>query len=236
GLLYAFKNNFGFWQVVLFRVLPAASGIAYCKIATSSIIELSLHPEATRVQKLFQYDLPIGGRSVISKDLLDLIQQTIHDAIIPFSLQDQAGRYGYDRFLTKVSLGLDFKLRRGQKKQLAYLHSDTLNGKTVNIYLFKLRFDRQHEQTTRNTLNQLYFKKDRHIVFLSQGMAIGELGADFIEFSAGLKHLRNHLLVSLGEVSEIEIESLRQMLAAYLAENKMLQRINKMYNEELTIS
>ncbi|MFD0792068.1 hypothetical protein ACFQZX_00485 [Mucilaginibacter litoreus] len=217
-------------QFTLFR--RSASGGA------ESLDSFKINPNSTTdswIIKLYNYTLPIGGRSVISKDLLDHLQQYLHDTTLPITLRDKSERYSFDRFLTKTTLGLTFKIQKFKAQQIEYCEQVSIGKATINIYLFKKTFPGKHEQTTMNLIKQQYFRYNMHIVFLSGGIVKRYLDQDFLTYKAGLPHLSFFLLISVENTEGKDFNLFKEDLAGYLRGHHRLLALERQYNDELTL-
>jgi len=230
-LLTALKTRKDNWKGKLFR--KHASGKTFEYALINGEMSAPVNATTTLLQKLYNYALPVGSRSVIAKDLMEGLQELMFRPLLPFMLTDQPSRYAYDRFPQKISFGQAFKLHLYGKKYLQEKIELQLNGGTVDVtvYLFKQELKGMHEQTSKHLIKRTFFKNGMHVIFIDLGLVYAQLGEDFIEFGLGLPMLKNAVLIAVNFMGPVA--ALTGELKGALGNNEALKRENERRKTDL---
>ena len=152
------------------------------------------------VIKLYSYHLPVGSRSVISRDLNQSINEYLFEPTLPVITVDNKKRYPQDRGLERALYGLKRRLEQDDSKYVeTYIsdHFDTASfGKMkVTCYVFKTKIDDRSVKETKETIRSEFFKNNMSVLFSVNGQVHGHYTSEFITRSLKLNLLKEHLLI-----------------------------------------
>ncbi len=150
--------------------------------------------------KLYSYDLPIGSRSVISRDLNQSINEYLFNPALPIFTIDTPKRYPDDRNLARDLHGLKQRLEEDDSRYVDQFFSEDVIDREigrirVTCYVFKPRVDRRTVKETRETIRREFFKNNMSVLFSVNGQVHGHYTSEFITRSLKFPLLRDYLLV-----------------------------------------
>ena len=158
------------------------------------------HFSVGTVVKLYSYDLPVGARSVISRDLNQSLNEYLFAPALPLYTIDQEFRYPKDRNLQRDLYGLKHRLEFDDRKYVSELFSeeitDTEIGRAkVYVYVFHAIVDGKSPKDTRETIRREFFKNSMSVLFSVNGQVHGHYTSEFITRSLKFHILKDHLLI-----------------------------------------
>ena len=152
------------------------------------------------VVKLYSYDLPVGTRSVISRDLNQSLNEYLFSPALPLYTIDRAARYPKDRNLQRDLYGLKHRLELDDRKYLDELFSEELTDAEIGrakvyVYVFSARVDERGPKETRETIRREFFKNGMSVLFSVSGQVHGHYTSEFITRALKYHILKDHLLI-----------------------------------------
>ncbi len=152
------------------------------------------------VIKLYSYDLPIGSRSVISRDLNQSINEYLFEPVLPVITVDKKERYPDDRNLERDLYGLKRRLEQDDSRYVEEHFSDSFDdelfGKMkVTSYVFRTKMDDRSVKETKDSIRREFFKNNMSVLFSVNGQVHGHYTSEFITRSLKLNLLKDHLLI-----------------------------------------
>ncbi len=150
--------------------------------------------------KLYSYDLSVGSRSVISRDLNQSINEYLFEPILPVITVDKKERYPHDRNLERDLYGLKRRLEQDDSRYVeTYFSEDFDNapfGKLkATCYVFRTKMDDRTVKETKQTIRNEFFKNNMSVLFSVNGQVHGNYTSEFITRSLKLNLLKDHLLI-----------------------------------------
>ena len=210
------------------------------------------------VIKLYSYHLPLGSRSVISRDLNQSINEYFFNPALPIFTIDRAERYPEDRAPERSLYGLKRRLEEEGQRYVEGYFSENVDDQEighfhVTCYVFRPRIEERSFKETKDTVRREFFKNNMSVLFSMNGQVHGSYTSEFITRSLKLPLLKDHLLIHV-ECTDIhlafrnelfmasrdrlkkgpESEKLRSKLAAILAKSH-LREIHKSRKSAITI-
>ena len=165
--------------------------------------ELGLHNRkftTGTVIKLYSYDLSVGSRSVISRDLNQSINEYLFEPNLPVITVDKKERYPHDRNLERDLYGLKRRMEQDDSRYVeTYFSEDFDNapfGKLkATCYVFRTKIDDRTVKETKQTIRNEFFKNNMSVLFSVNGQVHGHYTYEFITRSLKLNLLKDHLLI-----------------------------------------
>ena len=150
--------------------------------------------------KLYSYDLSVGSRSVISRDLNQSINEYLFEPILPVITVDKKERYPHDRNLERDLYGLKRRMEQDDSRYVeTYFSEDFDNapfGKMkATCYVFRTKMDDRTVKETKQTIRSEFFKNNMSVLFSVNGQVHGHYTSEFITRSLKLNLLKDHLLI-----------------------------------------
>lgn len=166
-------------------------------------MDLALHNRKFRsgtVIKLFSYDLPVGSRSVISRDLNRSLNEYLFEPALPIYTIDTKERYPKDINLQRELHGLKRRLEEVGDKYIddksSITVSDGRSGEMkVNFYLFKPIVENRTVKESRATIRQEFFLNNMSVLFSLNGQVHGHYTSEFITRSLKYPLFKEYLLI-----------------------------------------
>ena len=151
------------------------------------------------VIKLYSYELPVGSRSVISRDLNQSINEYLFDPALPVFTIDNPQRYPKDRNLERELYGLKRRLEE-DSRYIEEFFSEEISDRDigcirVTCYVFKPRVDDKSVKETRETIQREFFKNKMSVLFSVNGQVHGHYRSEFITRALKFPLLKDHLLI-----------------------------------------
>ena len=152
------------------------------------------------VIKLYSYDLSVGSRSVISRDLNQSINEYLFEPILPVITVDKKERYPHDRNLERDLYGLKRRMEQDDSRYVeTYFSEDFDNapfGKLkATCYVFRTKIDDRTVKESKQTIRNEFFKNNMSVLFSVNGQVHGHYTSEFITRSLKLNLLKDHLLI-----------------------------------------
>lgn len=166
-------------------------------------LDLALHNRKFRsgtVIKLFSYDLPVGSRSVISRDLNRSLNEYLFEPALPIYTIDTKERYPKDINLQRELHGLKRRLEEVGDKYIddksSITVSDGRSGEMkVNFYLFKPIVENRTVKESRATIRQEFFLNNMSVLFSLNGQVHGHYTSEFITRSLKYPLFKEYLMI-----------------------------------------
>ncbi|MFN0141483.1 MAG: hypothetical protein ACKVQW_15520 [Pyrinomonadaceae bacterium] len=166
-------------------------------------MDLDLHNRkfcSGTVIKLFSYDLPVGSRSVISRDLNRSLNEYLFEPALPIYTIDKKDRYPKDINLQRELHGLKRRLEEVGDKYIDDKSSITISdGRSgemkVNFYLFKPIVENRTVKESRATIRQEFFLNNMSVLFSLNGQVHGHYTSEFITRSLKYPLFKEYLLI-----------------------------------------
>lgn len=193
------------------------------KIPSFPITELELGLHGRRfttgtVIKLYSYDLPVGARSVISRDLNQSLNEYLFSPALPLITIDKPDRYPKDRNLQRDLYGLRRRLEEDGSKYVAEFFSEDLTSKEmgrvkVTCYVFRPRIEEKTAKETKETIQREFFKNDMAVLFSVHGQVHGHFTSEFITRALKFPLLKDYLLVHV-DCTDVRLEFRNELFMA----------------------
>ena len=168
--------------------------------------------------KLYSYDLPVGSRSVISRDLNQSINEYLFEPILPVITVDKKERYPDDRNIERDLYGLKRRLEQENNRYVQEFFSenfkDSLFGKMkVTCYVFKAKIDDRSAAESRESIQREFFKNNMSVLFSINGQVHGHYTSEFITRSLKMSLLKNYLLIHV-DCTDMELSFRKELFMA----------------------
>lgn len=150
--------------------------------------------------KLYSYDLPVGSRSVISRDLNRSLNEYLFEPALPLYTIDKKERYPKDVNLQRDLYGLKRRLEEVGDKYVenksSIAVSDGRSGEMkVHFYLFKPMVEDRNVKESRATIRQEFFLNNMSVLFSLNGQVHGDYTSEFITRSLKYPLFKDYLLI-----------------------------------------
>lgn len=175
-------------EIPAFEAVQQDLGLYNRKFTTGTVI------------KLYSYDLSVGSRSVISRDLNQSINEYLFEPILPVITVDKKERYPHDRNLERDLYGLKRRMEQDDSRYVeTYFSEDFDNapfGKLkATCYVFRTKIDDRTVKESKQTIRNEFFKNNMSVLFSVNGQVHGHYTSEFITRSLKLNLLKDHLLI-----------------------------------------
>lgn len=170
------------------------------------------------VIKLYSYDLPVGSRSVISRDLNQSINEYLFVPALPIYTIDRKERYPYDRALERELYGLKRRLEQDDSRYIEDFFSESYEDRKigkmkVTCYVFKPKIEDKTVKESRESIRREFFKNDMTVLFSVNGQVHAHYTSEFITRSLKFPLLKNHLLIHV-ECTEMDMNFRNELFMA----------------------
>ena len=150
--------------------------------------------------KLYSYQLPIGARSVISRDLNQSINEYLFEPALPIYTIDNEQRYPDDKNLARDLYGLKRRMEadgnRYVKERFSEDHkSPEIGSFKATAYIFNSRLPDRSVKETKETIRREFFKNNMSVLFSLNGQVHGHYTSEFITRSLKFPLLKDYLLI-----------------------------------------
>ena len=150
--------------------------------------------------KLYSYQLPIGARSVISRDLNQSINEYLFEPALPIYTVDNEQRYPDDRNLARDLYGLKRRMEadgnRYIRERFSVDHkSPELGSFKATAYIFNSRLPDRSVKETKETIRREFFKNNMSVLFSLNGQVHGHYTSEFITRSLKFPLFKDYLLI-----------------------------------------
>jgi hypothetical protein len=188
----------------------------------STELDLGLHNRSFKtgtIIKLYSYDLPVGSRSVISRDLNQSLNEYLFEPALPIYTIDRKERYPDDRNLQRELYGLKRRLEESTSRKyveelLSLQFTDQEFGETyVTCYLFKVEADGKAIKETKETVQREFFKNNMTVLFSLNGQVHGHYTSEFITRSLKYPLFKDYLLIHV-DCTKMDYEFRRELFMA----------------------
>lgn len=152
--------------------------------------------------KLYDYGLPEGSRSVISKDLHQSINEFLFQPALPLLTVDNAKRYPKERYLQRELFGLRRRLEANEGNVLQEFFSieasdDVFGSFKATCYVFNIRAEGKDAKETKKSIQDEYFKNRMVVTLTVNGQVHGSYGSEFVTRQLKLRLLKEYLLIAV---------------------------------------
>lgn len=166
-------------------------------------LDLGLHNRqftTGSIIKLYSYQLPIGARSVISRDLNQSINEYLFEPALPVYTIDNEQRYPDDKNLARDLYGLKRRMEadgnRYIKERFSEDHQSPVIGSfKATAYIFNSRLPDRTVKETKETIRREFFKNNMSVLFSLNGQVHGHYTSEFITRSLKFPLLKDYLLI-----------------------------------------
>lgn len=151
--------------------------------------------------KLYSYDLPVGSRSVISRDLNQSINEYLHNPALPIFIIDRKERYPNDTGLERIMYGLSNRLIDQKDKYIDRQFSLEITGNRevgkirATVTVFKVKNEEKSVKEFKDTIQNEFFKNNMSVAFSLNGQVHGAYSSEFITRTLKYKLLKDYLLI-----------------------------------------
>ena len=150
--------------------------------------------------KLYSYQLPIGARSVISRDLNQSINEYLFEPALPIYTVDNEQRYPDDKNLARDLYGLKRRMEadgnRYIRERFSVDHkSPELGSFKATAYIFNSRLPDRSVKETKETIRREFFKNNMSVLFSLNGQVHGHYTSEFITRSLKFPLFKDYLLI-----------------------------------------
>jgi len=167
-------------------------------------LDLSLYRRKFRtgtIIKLYSYDLPLGSKSVISRDLNQSINEYLHNPALPIYIIDRKERYPKDTGLERIMFGISNRLLYQKDKYVDRQFSLEITGNKevgkirATVTVFKVKNEEKTVKEFKETIQNEFFKNNMSVAFSLNGQVHGFYTSEFITRALKYKLLKDYLLI-----------------------------------------
>lgn len=206
------RKNTWYEYLTINDVIPAFDtesleiGLLNRKFTTGSII------------KLYSYQLPVGARSVISRDLNQSINEYLFEPALPIYTIDRKKRYPDDRNLNRDLYGLKRRMEADGNKYIKERFSEDSRSPDIGsfkttVYVFNSRLPDKTVKETKEAIQREFFKSNMSVLFSLSGQVHGHYTSEFITRALKFPLLKNYLLIHV-DCSNLKLDFRNELFMA----------------------
>lgn len=168
--------------------------------------------------KLYSYQLPVGTRSVISRDLNQSLNEYLFEPALPIYTIDKKERYPHDINLNRDLFGLKRRMEADGNKYIKERFSEDsrspdMGSFKATVYVFNPRLPDKTAKETKETIQREFFKSNMSVLFSLNGQVHGHYTSEFITRSLKFPLLKNYLLIHV-DCSRLKLDFRNELFMA----------------------
>ena len=169
------------------------------------------------ILKLYNYDLPSGSRSVISRDLNQSLNEYLFEPALPIYTIDTKKRYSDDKNLERELFGLKRRLETSKKYIEDFfsvnIDDEEIGKIQITCYVFKTKIDDKNVKESKNSIQREFFKNKMSVLFSLNGQVHGSHSSAFISRSLAMPLIKDYTLIHV-ECTKISYEYRNELFMA----------------------